>query len=96
MEIMLIFQDRKWLIENYFEDMDGCFWETEELRDNFNTGEEYEINWESIDLYPAICKELQGDYVIIEADEFEHQRYQAKLWGIKKIVNSDDDPEYFI
>lgn len=85
MKLMLIFHHKDWFSKRFFKDSDGCFWETETLRNDFEIDKMFSSHLESEELYPSICQELQGDCIIINSDDFNQKIYQAKMWGIKKL-----------
>jgi len=83
-----LMQSLEWFEKNAFKDMDGEFWETEKLRDQYNKGEEYEIPWNNEDLEPAIPAKICGGIWIIDTEK--------KMWGVKIVLTVEEYPEYFI
>ena len=87
----IIFQTETWLENNAFIDMDGCYWETEYDRNNYDEEEKYELNIRLDDngsqsFHPRMCNDLVFHRII----------YNNILWAAKEFINKKDDPEYFV
>lgn len=92
MVVKVRFKPLEWFECNAFIDIDGEYWETPELRDSYNIGEDYELPFDSVDT--AKCVQLvtiNGRVWDVLVDHLE-----IKMWGIKSVYTREDNPEYFI
>ncbi len=89
MSILIIMQNRKWFEENAFQDRMGDFWITKEKRDLYDRKLDVENYEKSVILGESV-------YENPKVEMYEKDDYEDEKWGIKKILNPKDDPEYFI
>jgi len=86
-----VFKSKEWFIENAFIDMDNRFWRTETLRNEYDVGEDYELNFEVVDERMCIESEYIGTKIPISLDAYDYIE-----WGVKALVTLRHNPEYFI
>ena len=87
----VVFQSKEWFDENAFKDMDNRYWETKTLRDDYDLGEEFELNIEMAPEYKCISHDWCSDTVLVDLNDMEDM-----MWGVKAVVTLRHQPEYFV
>lgn len=91
MIVKVLFKPRLWFECNAYKDVDGEYWETFSLCDNYDIGKKFNASFTGEELDVAIPNLVLGSVWQLPEDQVKN-----KMWGIEEVYTPETHPEHFI